>query len=60
MGLVMVPEVRNALVPGVWALFDTMSVDGRRVLGESLDASGRRILSDMIRDWTKFGKWTGS
>lgn len=54
------PEVRSALVPGIWAIFDCMTVEGRRVLGESLDAGGRRILSDLIKDWTRFGKWTGS
>lgn len=53
------PEVRAALVPGVRAILDTMTMEGRRVLGESLDTSGRRILSDLIKDWMRFGRWTG-
>lgn len=58
-GLKMDSQVREELVRGVWAVFDVMSVEGRRVLGESLDASGRAVLSEMIKDWTRFGKWKG-
>lgn len=56
----MLPEVREKLIPGIYAIFDTMDKDRRRALGEGLDVSGRAVLSGMIRDWARFGKWSGS
>lgn len=56
----MKPEVREALVPAVYSIFDTMGKDERRALGESLDAAGRAVLGEMIRDWARWGKWKGN
>jgi nucleolar pre-ribosomal-associated protein 2 len=60
MGLKMHPEVREKLVQGVYAVFDTTTQEGRRVLGEGMDASGRAVLGGLVRDWMRFGKWKGS
>ncbi len=46
-------------MPGIYAIFDIMSLEQRRVLGEGLDASGRAVLGGLVRDWVRFGKWKG-
>ncbi|KAI9742252.1 MAG: hypothetical protein M1818_004152 [Claussenomyces sp. TS43310] len=60
MGLKMSPDIRERLVPGIYAIFDTTTLEGRRVLGESMDVSGRAVLGNLVRDWQRFGKWKGS
>jgi nucleolar pre-ribosomal-associated protein 2 len=60
LSLSMKQDVREALVPGWYAIFDTMTVESRKALGESLDASGRAILSELVKDWLRFGKWNGA
>ena len=56
----MLPEVRDKLVPGIYAIFDTTTKDMRKAIGEGLDSNGRAILHMLIKDWLKFGKWGGS
>lgn len=53
-------ECRERLVQGLYAIFDTTTLESRRVLGESLDSSGRAVLGGLVRDYLRFGKWTGS
>lgn len=60
LSLRMKPEIREALVPAVYAIFDTMNVEERRALGERMDNAGRAILGTMVRDWTRWGKWKGN
>jgi hypothetical protein len=60
MSLSMNLGIREALTPGWYAIFDTMTVDARRALGEGLDASGRAVLAGLVKDWLRFGKWNGS
>jgi nucleolar pre-ribosomal-associated protein 2 len=55
----MKPDIRTALVPGVYAILGTLDREGRRTLGESLDGAGRAVLSELVRDWVRFGKWKG-
>jgi hypothetical protein len=52
-------EVRRELMPGVYAILDCAGKKGRRVLGEVLDGPGRALLSELIRDWSRFGEWKG-
>jgi nucleolar pre-ribosomal-associated protein 2 len=59
MSLSMKQGIRGALVAGWYAIFDTMTVESRKALGEGLDASGRAILSGLVKDWLRFGKWDG-
>jgi nucleolar pre-ribosomal-associated protein 2 len=53
-------EVREKMVPGLYAIFDTTTTESRRVLGESLDSSGRAVLGGLVRDYLRFGKWKGA
>lgn len=59
MSLCMNSATKNELMPGWYAIFDTMTVDSRKALGESLDASGRAVLAGLVKDWLRFGKWNG-
>lgn len=52
-------EVREALEPAVDSIFDITPSEGRKILNDAMDASGRAILRDMFKRYTKFGKWRG-
>jgi nucleolar pre-ribosomal-associated protein 2 len=54
------PDIKEKLVPGWWAVLDTMTVDGRRLLGEMMDSNGRAVLHGVVGDWTKWGRWKGN
>jgi len=56
----MLPEVREKMVPGLYAIFDTTSLEMRRMISESLDGSGRAVFGGLYRDYARFGKWKGS
>ncbi|RDW64953.1 hypothetical protein BP6252_10604 [Coleophoma cylindrospora] len=56
----MAPQVREKMVPGLYALFDTTTPEMRRMLSEGLDSSGRAVFGSLFRDWQQFGKWKGS
>lgn len=51
--------VREALEPGVYAILDITNEQGRRILNEAVDGSGRAIFKEMYRRYMKFGKWSG-
>lgn len=51
--------VREALEPGVNAMFDVTPGEVRRVMNDGLDKAGREILGDLYRRYRMFGKWTG-
>lgn len=50
---------REALEPAVYSILDITSDERRRIMSESMDESGRAILRDMVRQYRRFGKWTG-
>ncbi|KAF3902009.1 hypothetical protein AA313_de0202743 [Arthrobotrys entomopaga] len=52
-------EVRTALIPGLYAMFDVMQESTLRSLNMSLDGPGRVLFKSLYEDWNKFGKWTG-
>ncbi|KAG6039672.1 hypothetical protein E4U41_002306 [Claviceps citrina] len=52
-------QVRDALEPAVNSIFDITPPEGRKILNDAMDASGRAILKDMYRRYVKFGKWSG-
>ena len=56
----MLPEVREKMVPGIYAIFDTTTLELRRAISEGLDSSGRAVYGTLYRDYTRFGKWKGS
>lgn len=56
----MLPEVREKMVPGIYAIFDTTTPELRRAINDGLDSSGRAVFGTLYRDYSKFGKWKGS
>ena len=53
-------EIREKMVPGIYAIFDTTTPEMRRMINDSLDSSGRSVFGTLFRDYQKFGKWKGS
>ncbi|KAG9242736.1 Urb2/Npa2 family-domain-containing protein [Calycina marina] len=56
----MLTAVREQLVPGIYAIFDTTTPELRRAINEGMDGSGRAVFRNLYTDYTKFGKWKGS
>jgi len=56
----MLPEIREKMVPGLYAIFDTTTPELRRVINDGLDASGRAVFGVLYRDYVRFGKWKGN
>jgi nucleolar pre-ribosomal-associated protein 2 len=52
-------HVREALEPGMNAIFDITPPETRKILNDGLDASGRALLAEQHKRYMKFGKWTG-
>ncbi|KAF4121156.1 nucleolar pre-ribosomal-associated protein 2 [Geosmithia morbida] len=51
--------VREALEPAMNAIFDITTPDGRKILNDAMDGSGRAILREMFKRYNRFGKWSG-
>ncbi|KAL4750959.1 hypothetical protein BDW72DRAFT_174706 [Aspergillus terricola var. indicus] len=51
------PEVKAALMPGLYSVLDVMSRDTMRALSAGLDISGRAMFKALYDDYMKFGKW---
>jgi len=55
-------EVREALMPGLWAIMEAIEVndaDGTRVLATAMNNSERAILRNVYAGYTTGGKWKG-
>jgi nucleolar pre-ribosomal-associated protein 2 len=52
-------EIREALEPAMFSVFDVTPADVRKILNDAMDASGRAVLKDMFKRYTQFGRWTG-
>lgn len=52
-------QVREALEPAMYSIFDITPPEGRKILNDAMDASGRAILKEMFKRYVKFGKWSG-
>lgn len=52
-------EVRAALEPAMNSIFDITPPEGRKILNDAMDASGRAILREMFKSYVRFGKWSG-
>ena len=55
----MLPKVREKMVPGLYAIFDTTTPEMRRMISDGLDSSGRAVFGMLFKDYQKFGKWKG-
>lgn len=53
-------EVKQALMPGIYALLDSMSQETRRMVNAAMDSSGRAMFRDLWADYTRFRKWNES
>lgn len=51
------PDVKAALMPGLYSALDVMSKEGMRALNAGLDVSGRSVFKSLYDDYVKFGKW---
>jgi nucleolar pre-ribosomal-associated protein 2 len=51
------PEVKAAILPGLYSVLDVMSRETMRALNAGLDVSGRAIFKGLYDDYVKFGKW---
>lgn len=51
--------VRAVLDPGVFSVLDITTPEGRRMINEAVDASGRAIFREMYKQYVRFGKWNG-
>ncbi|KAI0118869.1 Urb2/Npa2 family-domain-containing protein [Nemania sp. FL0031] len=52
-------DMRKALEVGVFSVLDITPEGCRKVLNESLDASGRAVFRALFAEYRKFGKWKG-
>lgn len=50
---------REALETAVNSIFSILPPEGRKILNDAMDASGRAILREMFKQYNKFGKWKG-
>lgn len=53
----LVPDVKAALMPGLYSALDVMSRESLRAMNAGLDASGRAVFKSLYDDYVKFGKW---
>ncbi|KAJ5553444.1 hypothetical protein N7494_002822 [Penicillium frequentans] len=53
----LLPDVKAALMPGMYAALDVMSKESLRALNAGLDVSGRAIFKSLYDDYVRFGKW---
>ncbi|KAF4457454.1 Nucleolar pre-ribosomal-associated protein 2 [Fusarium austroafricanum] len=52
-------QVREALEPAMNSIFDITPPEVRKILNDAMDGSGRAIVKEMFKSYTKFGKWSG-
>lgn len=52
-------EMKAALMPGLYACMDVMSVEAMRAMNAGMDSSASAIWQGLYRDWTVRGKWRG-
>ncbi|GKU01278.1 nucleolar pre-ribosomal-associated protein 2 [Fusarium langsethiae] len=52
-------RINEALEPAMNSIFDITPPEVRKILNDAMDKSGRAILKEMYKRYTKFGKWSG-
>lgn len=50
-------DVLQALMPGIYTVFDIMGEHELAITNASVNATGRAIFKRLYEDYTKFGKW---
>ena len=57
----LMPDVREALMPGIYAVFDVMPDNAKRVISAALEPESRSIYQALWREWKMFGDtWDGT
>ncbi|KAL2823073.1 Urb2/Npa2 family-domain-containing protein [Aspergillus granulosus] len=51
------PDVKAALLPGLYSALDAMSRETMRALNAGLDISGRAVFKVLYDDYMRFGRW---
>ncbi|VUC32227.1 unnamed protein product [Clonostachys rosea] len=52
-------SLRDVLEPAMNSIFDITPPEGRKILNDAMDSSGRAILREMFKRYSRFGKWSG-
>lgn len=55
----LMPGVRRALIPGIWAAMECVDKVGMRALSEGLDGKGRAIWGSLFGEWRRSGGGAG-
>ncbi|KAH0537311.1 hypothetical protein FGG08_005865 [Glutinoglossum americanum] len=53
------PEVKSALIPGLYAILEVSNPQTLRMVNAAMDASGRALFKVLYTDYNRFGKWDG-
>ncbi|KAI5289210.1 hypothetical protein KEM54_004231 [Ascosphaera aggregata] len=53
----LLPSVKAALVPGLYAILNVMNQEGLRGLNASMDGSTRAVFRGLYDDYKRFGRW---
>ncbi|KAJ9630055.1 hypothetical protein H2204_008710 [Knufia peltigerae] len=51
------PSVKDRLMPGMYAVLDSMDKELLRAVNAGMDPSSRAIFKNLYDDWSRFGKW---
>lgn len=56
----LLPSVKAALTPGLYAVLDVMSQDAMHTLNAAMNSSSRAIFKALYDDHRRFGRWEGT
>ncbi|EFE39162.1 conserved hypothetical protein [Trichophyton verrucosum HKI 0517] len=51
------PEMKAALMPGMYVILDVMSQSTMRAMNAGMDSSSRAVFKTLYDDYIRFGKW---
>ncbi|KAF3482562.1 uncharacterized protein GIQ15_05321 [Arthroderma uncinatum] len=51
------PEMKAALMPGMYVVLDVMSQSTMRAMNAGMDSSSRAVFKTLYDDYVRFGKW---
>lgn len=54
------PEIKAALTPGLYAIFDVMSQEVMRTINAAMDSSSQSIFKALYEDYRRSGRWRGT
>src|SRR5437762_3393566 len=53
----LLPEVKSAMTPGLYAVLEVSTPETLRMVNAAMDASGRALFKILYSDYGRFGKW---